>query len=165
MAYVIARPDRNYQWTWVFLALEYDYVLVKSYRRKHFHVTIFMFILLPVQLRMISVKLFMTLLLSFVLWSLLWSPFYVDDTQLYVHLSHKNASPALDKLNQCLQDVSNWMSSSKMEFILFGSSHQRDKLSKFFPVEILGNLLIPTESVKNVCTAHGIQESQALSYH
>ena len=65
--------------------------------------------------------------------------FYADDTQLYVHLSHKNASSALDKLNQCLQDVSDWMSSSKLklnpdktEFIVFGSSHQRDKLSNFF---------------------------------
>ena len=31
--------------------------------------------------------------------------FYAGDTQLYVHLSHMNASAAFDKLNRCLQDV------------------------------------------------------------
>ena len=31
--------------------------------------------------------------------------FYAEDTQLYVHLSHMNASAAFDKLNRCLQDV------------------------------------------------------------
>ena len=31
--------------------------------------------------------------------------FYADDTQLYVHLTHKNASSALDKLSCCLEDV------------------------------------------------------------
>ena len=31
--------------------------------------------------------------------------FYGDDSQLYVHLSHKYASAAFDKLNRCLQDV------------------------------------------------------------
>ena len=83
--------------------------------------------------------------------------FYADDTQLYVHLSHKNASSALDKLNRCHQDVSDWMSSSKLklnpdktEFIVFGSNHQRDKLSKFLPAQILGNPLTPTEAVKNL---------------
>ena len=29
--------------------------------------------------------------------------FYVDDTQLYVHLTHKNVALALDKLSHCLQ--------------------------------------------------------------
>ena len=36
--------------------------------------------------------------------------FYADDTQLYIHLSHKNASAALAKLNACLHDVQRWMS-------------------------------------------------------
>ena len=58
--------------------------------------------------------------------------FYADDTQLYVHLSHRNASAAFDKLNRCLQDVKEWMSASKLkfnpdktEFILFGSKKQK----------------------------------------
>ena len=30
---------------------------------------------------------------------------YADVTQLYIHLSHKNVSSALDKLNVCPQEV------------------------------------------------------------
>ena len=41
--------------------------------------------------------------------------FYADDTQLYIHLSHKNASSALAKLNACLHDVQEWMSLSKLK--------------------------------------------------
>ena len=58
--------------------------------------------------------------------------FYADDTQLYIHLSYKNASSALAKLNACLRDVQEWMSLSKLklnpektEFIVFGSKAQR----------------------------------------
>ena len=38
--------------------------------------------------------------------------FYADDTQLYIHISHKNA---LAKLNACLRDVQEWMSLSKLK--------------------------------------------------
>ena len=56
--------------------------------------------------------------------------FYADDTQLYIHLSHKNASSALAKLNACLHDVQEWISLSKL------------KLNpKTFPVSILTFLL------------------------
>ena len=83
--------------------------------------------------------------------------FYADDTQLYINLSHKNPADAFDKLNRCLQDVKEWMSTSKLklnpdktEFIIFGSKSQRDKLSSHFPIEILGNPLRPAESVRNL---------------
>ena len=66
--------------------------------------------------------------------------FYSDDLQLYVYLSHKNASAAFDKLNRCLQDVKEWMSASKLklnpaktEFILFGSKKQRERLNACSP--------------------------------
>ena len=52
--------------------------------------------------------------------------FYADDTQLYIHLSHKNASAAFAKLNACLHDASH------------------------FPVSILGSLLHPVDSVRNL---------------
>ena len=72
--------------------------------------------------------------------------FYADDTQLYIHLSHKNASSALE-----------WMSLSKLklnpektEFIVFGSKAQRQKISSHFPVSILGSLLHPLDSVRNL---------------
>ena len=83
--------------------------------------------------------------------------FYADDSQLYVHLSHMNASAAFDKLNRCLQDVKEWMSASKLklnpdktEFILFGSKKQRERLNVCFPIDMLGNPLHPTKSVRNL---------------
>ena len=83
--------------------------------------------------------------------------FYADDTQLYVHLSHMNASAAFDKLNRCLQDVKEWMSAGKLklnpdktEFILFGSKKQRERLKACFSIDNLGNPLHPTESVRSL---------------
>ena len=38
----------------------------------------------------------------------------------------------------------------KTEFILFGSKKQREKLNVCFPIDILGNPLYPTESVRNL---------------
>ena len=83
--------------------------------------------------------------------------FYADDSQLYVHLSHMNASAAFDKLNRCLQDVKEWMSASKLklnpdktEFIRFGPKKQRERLNVCFPIGILGNPLHPTKSVRNL---------------
>ena len=74
--------------------------------------------------------------------------FYADDTQLYVHLTHKHATLAFERLKNCLDDVRNWLSVNKLklnpdktEFILFGSKNVRTKLGKFFPVNILGTLL------------------------
>ena len=68
-----------------------------------------------------------------------------------------NASAAFDKLNRCLQDVKEWMSASKLklnpdktEFTFFGSKKQRERLNACFPIDILGNTLHPTESVRNL---------------
>ena len=52
--------------------------------------------------------------------------FYADDTQLYVHLSHRNASAAFDKLNRCLQDVKKWMLACKLKLKIL------IKLSSYF---------------------------------
>ena len=83
--------------------------------------------------------------------------FYVDDTQLYVHLTHKNVSHAFDRLESCLEDVKKWLSANKLklnpdktEFIVFGSKIQREKLNKSFPVNILGNFLSPVGAVSMV---------------
>ena len=83
--------------------------------------------------------------------------FYTDDTQLYVHLTHKNATLALDKLSRCLEDVKKWLSTNKLklnpdktEFIVFGSKSQREKLNHSFPVNILGNLISPVDAVRNL---------------
>ena len=83
--------------------------------------------------------------------------FYADDNQVYVHLSQKNESAAFEKLNRCLDDVKEWMSTSKLKlnpdktkFIIFGSKRQRDKLKACFPIDILGSPLCPVDSVKNL---------------
>ena len=72
--------------------------------------------------------------------------FYTDDTQLYVHLTHKNVAHAFDRLKSSLDDVKKWLSANKLklnpdktEFIIFGSKLQCEKLNKSFPVDILGN--------------------------
>ena len=76
---------------------------------------------------------------------------------MYVHLTHKNAASALDKLSHCLEDVKRWLSTNKLklnpdktEFIVFGSKSQREKLNQPFPVNILGNLISPTDAVRNL---------------
>ena len=83
--------------------------------------------------------------------------FYADDSQLYVHLSQKNTSAAFEQLNRCLNDVKEWMLTSKLklnpdktEFIVFGLKRQRDKLKACFPIDILGSLFCPVDSVKNL---------------
>ena len=83
--------------------------------------------------------------------------FYVNDSQVYVHLSKKNASAASEKLNMCLDDVKEWMSTSKLklnpdktEFIIFSLKRQRDKLKTCFLIDISGSPLCPVDSVKNL---------------
>ena len=83
--------------------------------------------------------------------------FYADDSQVYMYLSLQNASVAFEKLNRCLDDVKEWMSTSKLklnpdktEFIIFGSKRQTDKLKACFVIDILGNSLCPVDSVKNL---------------
>ena len=83
--------------------------------------------------------------------------FYADDTQLYVHLTHKNVASVLDKLSHCIEDVKRWLSTNKLklnpdktEFIVFSSKSQRKKLNQSFPVNILGNLISPIDAVRNL---------------
>ena len=83
--------------------------------------------------------------------------FYADDTQLYVHLTHKNAASALDELSCCLEDVKRWLFTNKLklnpdktEFIVFGSMSQHEKLNHSFPVNILGNLISPVDALRNL---------------
>ena len=83
--------------------------------------------------------------------------FYADDTQSYVHLTHKNVTYAFDRLKSCLDDVKNWLSANKLKLnpdktkiIAFGSKIQPEKLNKSFPVNNLGNFLSPVGAVRNL---------------
>ena len=82
---------------------------------------------------------------------------YADDTQIYITITPDNATTAIPELQSCLESVQSWMDSSKLklnpdktEFIVFGSKVLRNKLSHLFPVNILGNLLSPSEKVRNL---------------
>ena len=79
---------------------------------------------------------------------------YADDTQLFIHLIHKNAEIAFDRLGKCLEDVKLWLCANKLklnadktDFIIFGSKSQQKKLNPFFPVNILGESLIPSDAL------------------
>ena len=83
--------------------------------------------------------------------------FYADDTQLFIHLKHKNVKIAFDRLGKCLEDVKLWLCSNRLklkagktDFIIFGGKSQQEKLNSFFPVNILGESLIPSDAVKNL---------------
>ena len=82
---------------------------------------------------------------------------YADDTQLYVQLEPTNFRSAISALQNCLTDVQDWMSANRLklnadktEFILFGTKSQRSKLSSFFPVDILGSDVNPSDKVRNL---------------
>ena len=82
--------------------------------------------------------------------------FYADDTQLYITLSPENFSHSIQKLKNCLNDIQNFLFTNKLklnpdktEFILTGSPKNRNQLPHF-PINILGNLVSPVQSVRNL---------------
>ena len=69
---------------------------------------------------------------------------YADDTQIYLSLSKTDPEMSLSLVQQCLQDVSDWMIPSKLklnpdktEFILIGTKAQRDKFKNISPQNYL----------------------------
>ena len=77
---------------------------------------------------------------------------YADDTQIYLSLSKTDPEMSLSLVQQCLQDVSDWMIASKLklnpdktEFILIGTKSQRDKFKKYFPTKLLDQDVTPTD--------------------
>ena len=81
---------------------------------------------------------------------------YADDTQIYLSLSKTDPEMSLSLVQQCLQDVSDWMIASKFklnpdktEFILIGTK-ARDKFKKNFPTKLLDQDATPTDSARNL---------------
>ena len=92
---------------------------------------------------------------------------YADDTQIYLSLSTKNPELSLEILQNCLQDVSLWMTASKLklnpdktEFLLIGVKVQREKFSSLFPTQLLEEEVIPAPSARNL----GIVFDNALNF-
>ena len=72
-------------------------------------------------------------------------------------ITPKNASSAIPELQQYLGSVQDWMAASKLklnpdktEFIIFGTPAQQDSLSPFYPVDILGSLIHPSDCVRHL---------------
>ena len=64
---------------------------------------------------------------------------------------------SLSLVQQCLQDVSDWMIASKLklnpdktEFIIIGTKSQRDKFKKYFPAKLLDQDVTPTDAAGNL---------------
>ena len=64
---------------------------------------------------------------------------------------------SLSLVQQCLQDVSDWMIASRLklnpdktEFILIGIKSQRDKFKKYYPTTSLDQDVTPTDSARNL---------------
>ena len=83
--------------------------------------------------------------------------FYADDTQLYISLSPANFSHSVQKLENCLNNIQNFMFTNKLklkldktEFILIGSKNNRKQLLPYFSINILGNQVSLAQSVKNL---------------
>ena len=82
---------------------------------------------------------------------------YADDTQIYLSLSKTDSEISLSLVQQCLQDVSDWMIASKLilhpdktEFILIGTKSLRDKFRKYFPTQLLDQDVTPNDSARNL---------------
>ena len=82
---------------------------------------------------------------------------YADDTQIYIELNPKAPQKAISHLQACLNEVQLWMSGNllklnpdKTEFILVGSKFQAAKLAPFFPLDVLGQDITPSDSVRNL---------------
>ena len=78
---------------------------------------------------------------------------------IYITLSPENFSHSIQKLKNCLNDIQNFMFANKLklnpdktEFILIGSQRNRNQLLDHFPLNILGNQVLPAQSVRN----HGV---------
>ena len=77
--------------------------------------------------------------------------------ELYIALSPANFSHSIQKLKNCLNDIQNFTFTNKLKlnpdkakFILIGSKNNRKQLLPHFPINILGNLVSPAQSVKNL---------------
>ena len=85
---------------------------------------------------------------------------YAGDTEMYLSFSKTDPEMSLWLVQQCLQDVSDWMIASKLklnpdktEFILIGTKHaksQRDNFKKYFPTKLLDQDVTTTDSARNL---------------
>ena len=81
---------------------------------------------------------------------------YADDTQLYTTFKPEESEEAMDRLEQCIEDIRKWIAShylklndSKTEFMIFGSPHDTTKVTAW-TVSIGDTEIFPSSSVRNI---------------
>ena len=82
---------------------------------------------------------------------------YADDTQIYLSLYKTDPEMSLSLVQQCLQDVSDWMIASKLKlnpdttkFILIVTKSKRENCLKYFPKKLLDQDVTPTDWARNL---------------
>ena len=82
---------------------------------------------------------------------------YADDTKIYLEPDSRNFDSSIAELTNCLEAVQAWIGNNKLklnpdktEFIVIGDDQIRSSLKSSFPVSLLGNIMEPAESVKNL---------------
>ena len=81
-------------------------------------------------------------------------PLYADDTHIYLSLATPDTNCSLNQLRDCLQNIFNWMTDSKLklnanktEFLIIGTQKQQGKFDCFFPsTPMLSQNFIPAIS-------------------
>ena len=82
---------------------------------------------------------------------------YADDTQIYTSFNTSNINSKISDLQSTLISVQDWMFANKLklnpdktEFMLLGNKAQQNKVAASFPIEVLGNNIIPAAKAKNL---------------
>jgi hypothetical protein len=81
---------------------------------------------------------------------------YADDTQLYSFCSISELSSALSTMENCIQEICNWMAGNHLKmneektgFMILGSKHNLSKLTNI-KLNIGGHSVYPSESARNI---------------
>ena len=86
---------------------------------------------------------------------------YADDLQIYDHTAPSGMAGLLQRMATCIEDVSIWMTSnrlclnpSKTELIWLGSSRRLQTCTTDSEMNVLGSLIRPVDSVRDLGDAH-----------
>ena len=81
---------------------------------------------------------------------------YADDTQLYTSFDPENSAEAMERLEECIDEIRTWMNENflklnegKTEFIIFGTPKNVDKVAEW-SVSVGGSEILPVKAVRNI---------------
>ena len=101
-----------------------------------------------------------------------YRPTISDDIQIYISLSLMDPRTSMSTVNDCLVDTLLWMESSKFkqhvvrtDLIIIGTKQQRNKIFDYFPVKILGNDTLPSDTFRNLDVVLAVISSFISTFH